>query len=111
MRLLKTTAITATLLALLGVSACSLFHKKRPPPPEPPEFIVTGAPTGSIVYIDDVQRGDATAVGNLPQELKVTVGMHQVEVRMGDTVSYREQAYVEAGEKRVITVLSGFNRE
>jgi hypothetical protein len=42
-----------------------------------------------------------------PQVLDVTPGTHVVEVKVGDTVTYRENAYVAAGEKRLIQVLSG----
>jgi hypothetical protein len=34
-----------------------------------------------------------------------------VEIHRGDTVVYRENIYVKNGEKRVVTVLSGSNRE
>jgi hypothetical protein len=39
----------------------------------------------------------------------VSAGTHVVEVKVGDSVRYREDTYVAAGDKRVITVLSGFN--
>jgi len=89
--------------------ACSWFHS-RPPPPVPPEFIVTGAPAGSIVFVDDVQKGQPAEAGK-PQVLTVAAGAHVVEVRVGPTVVYRENTFIKSGEKRVVTVLSGSNRE
>jgi hypothetical protein len=91
--------------------ACSWFHRKPPPPPDPPEFIVTGAPAGSIVFIDDVQRGHAAEINDKPQQIDVTPGDHKIEVRFGDTVVYREHSYIKSGERVVVTVLSGSNRE
>jgi hypothetical protein len=98
-------------LALLGLCGCSWFHSRAKPPPDPTELIVTGAPAGSIVFIDDVQNGELAKFNDKPQVLNVSAGAHVVEVRAGTRVIYREQTYVGSGEKRFIRVLSGFNRE
>ena len=72
-------------------------------------LIVTGAPVGSIVFIDGAQSGQTKEVVNRPQVVEVSPGMHTLEVRMGDTVAYRENTYVAQGDRRVISVLSGRN--
>jgi hypothetical protein len=96
-----------SIIALLFcVSGCAWFHRK-PHAPDPTELIVTGAPLGSIVFVDGVQTGQAKEVINRPQAVEVSPGMHTLEVRMGDTVAYRENTYVAQGDKRVISVLSG----
>jgi hypothetical protein len=99
------------ILALTVLSACSWFHKKPPPAPVSPQLIVTGAPLGSILFIDGTQRGHAAEQNDRPQLLSVAEGTHVVEVHRGDAVVYRENIYVKNGEKRVVTVLSGANRE
>jgi hypothetical protein len=99
------------LIALLCVSGCSWFHARKPPAPNPPELIVTGAPTGSVLFIDGVQAGAPTESNKRTHDLVVTAGTHTVEVRMGDNTVYRENTYVAPGEKRVIMVLSGVSRE
>jgi hypothetical protein len=99
------------LLALACLSACSWFHPGAKPMPEPPEFIVTGAPAGSALFIDGVQIGEIATSNDKPQVLTVAAGEHIVEVRMGSAVVYREQTYVGSGERRVIKVLSGSSRE
>lgn len=91
---------------LLCVSGCSWFHRK-PHAPDPTELIVVGAPVGSLVFVDGVQAGQVKEVAHQPQEVDVAPGTHVLEVRVGDTVAYRENAYVAPGEKRVISVLSG----
>ena len=98
------------LTTLACLSGCSWFHP-RPQVPAPPELIVTGVPAGSIVFIDNVQNGQAAELSDKPQVLTVAVGEHIVEVRTGSAVVYREQTYVGSGEKRVIKVLSGSSRE
>jgi hypothetical protein len=99
------------LIALVCISGCSWFHARKPPAPEPPELIVTGSPTGSILFIDGAQTGEPIESNKRTRDLVVTAGMHTLEVRMGDTTVYRENTYVAPGEKRVITVLSGVKRE
>jgi len=105
------TVLTFGMLSACALSGCSWFHRKPPPPPDPAEFIVTGAPTGSVVFVDDVQRGHAAESNDRSQEIHVTQGEHTVEVRFGDTVVYRENTYIKNGERIVVTVLSGSNRE
>ena len=60
-----------------------------------------------MLFVDGVQAGQANDAGNRAQTLEVTPGTHTIEVRKGNAVRYRENVDVEAGEKRVITVLSG----
>ena len=98
-------------LALLMLSGCRLFHGRTAPPPEPPEIIVTGAPAESMVFIDDKPQGEPAATNDKSAVLTVSEGAHKVEIRIGGRVVYREDVYVGRGEKRVVTVLSGSNRE
>ncbi len=97
------------LILLLCVSGCSWFRAKAHVP-DPTELIVTGAPVGSIVFVDGVQSGQAKDVAKRPQQVQVSPGMHTLEVRMGGGGAYRENTYVAQGDKRVISVLSGTGR-
>jgi hypothetical protein len=101
---------TFIILTMTMLSACSWFHAK-PRTPEPPQFVVAGAPNDSIVFIDDVQQGQAADSNGKPRLVDTTPGQHKVEIRFGDTVVYRENIYINSGERRVVTVLSGSNRE
>ncbi len=98
-------------LVLTCLAACSWIHPRAKAPPAAPELIVTGAPAGSIVFIDGLQSGQSMEVNDKTQVLNVAAGAHVVEVRTGSTVVYREQTYVGSGERRVIKVLSGSSRE
>ena len=101
---------TFLLLMLLGLSGCSWFHRTKAAP-DSPQLVVTGAPAGSEVFVDDVKNGRTAEVNGKPQVLNVTAGTHVVEIRAGSTVIYREQTYVGVREKRLIKVLSGTSRE
>src|ERR1700735_1797064 len=96
------------IILLLCVSGCSWFHRK-PHAPDPTDLVVVGAPVGATVFVDGVPAGQAKEVAKQPQEVEVSPGTHIVEVRIGDTVAYRENTYVTPGEKHVISVLSGRN--
>jgi hypothetical protein len=98
------------LLALLLLSGCGWFHRK-PPTPAPTELIVTGAPAGSLLYVDGAQVGQPAQAGKHAQVLRVAAGTHVLEVKVGDAIAYRENTYVALGDKRVITVLSGSQSE
>jgi hypothetical protein len=73
----------------------------------PPRVIVTGVPAGSLLLVDGVQSGGAQEAGNRTRVLEVAPGTHTVEVKMGDSIVYRESTTVALGQKSVITVLSG----
>jgi hypothetical protein len=93
------------IVGLLCLSGCSWFHRKPHVPP-PAEFVVTGAPGGALLFVDGAAAGQEVEAGK-PQVLDVSPGTHVVEVRVGDTVTYRENTYVAVGEKRLVQVLSG----
>jgi len=97
-------------MILAFVSACSWFTVRKSHQADPTELIVTGAPAGSIVYVDGAQIGQAAAVNDRPQVVNVAAGSHKVEVHSGEVIVYREDTYVSSGEHRVVRVLSGLNR-
>jgi hypothetical protein len=97
--------ILVILVSLLCLAGCSWFHRKPHVPP-PAELVVTGAPAGALLFVDGAAAGQEVEAKK-PQILEVTPGTHVVEVRLGDTVAYRENTYVAAGEKRLVQVLSG----
>jgi hypothetical protein len=99
------------LVTIALLSACTWFgwHKK-PQTPDPPEIIVTGAPAGSLVFVDGVQSGQAATHNDQSQILEVTAGDHKVEIHVDGRIVYREDTYVGPGEHRVVRILSGSSR-
>jgi hypothetical protein len=98
------------LVTLVWLSACSWFHPRKTPLPDPTQIIVTGAPAGSIVFVDGLQIGQATALNDHPRVLDVAAGDHLVEIHFGDAIVYRENTYVGPSERRTVRVLSGLSR-
>jgi hypothetical protein len=98
------------LITLACLSACSWFGSRKHELPDPTQLIVTGAPAGSLIFVDGSQSGQETAISDHPQVLEVAAGAHRVEIHLGDKIVYREETYVAQGEHRVVTVLSGLTR-
>ena len=98
------------LMTLACLSACSWFGSRRHALPDPTEIIVTGAPAGSFIFVDGLQTGQPTAVGDHPQVLNVAAGAHKVEIHLDDKIVYREDTYVGRGERYTVRVLSGLSR-
>jgi len=98
------------LSALLGVmllGACALPHTTVRTGSAPPTLIVKGAPSGSILFVDGLTMGTAAQFDGNPKTLAVLEGTHQVEVRLGSNVVYKEKAFVSSGESHTVTVTAG----
>ena len=98
------------LLILAGLSACHWFAPKPAPTPPPTQIIVTGAPVNSTVLIDGSPIGQSASLNDHPQTFDVAPGDHKVEIRVGDSIVYREQLYVAPSEHRIVRVLSGLTQ-
>jgi hypothetical protein len=97
-------------MTLACLSACSWFTSRKMHSPDPTEIVVTGAPAGSIVFVDGAQAGQPALLDDRPQILNVAAGSHKVEIHVADAVVYREDTYVGPGEHRMVRVLSGLTR-
>lgn len=98
-------------MALTCLCACSWFGSRRAAAlPQPTEIIITGAPVGSVVFVDGSQIGQAVTQNDQSEILKVAPGAHKVEIHLNETIVYREETYEGPGDHRVVGVLSGLTR-
>jgi hypothetical protein len=97
-------------IMLAFLSACSWFGARKPAVREPTELVITGAPLGSLVFIDGSQAGPSVSRNDQSEILDVSPGAHKVEIHVNDAIVYREDTYVGSGERRVVSVLSGLSR-
>ncbi len=98
------------LLILSSLCACSWFGSHRSAGPRQAEIVITGAPVTSLVLVDGVQTGPAVSRNDQSEILEVAPGSHKVEIELNGAVVYREDTYEGAGERRVVSVLSGLSR-
>jgi hypothetical protein len=92
---------------LSALSACALPETTVDSGSAHSGLVVKGAPQGSVLYVDSIQVGSADQYSGSPNVLVILQGTHQVEIRDGSTVIYRDKVYVDSGETRTITVLKG----
>jgi hypothetical protein len=70
----------------------------------PPTLMVAGAPSGSVLFVDGLDMGSAAQYDGNPKVLAVLEGTHQVEVRLGSNLVYREKAFVSSGQSHTVAV-------
>jgi hypothetical protein len=95
------------ILVLVGIAllaACSLPQTTVRTGLPAPTLIVTGAPSGSVLVVDGLPMGSAAQYDGNPKVLAVLEGTHQVEVRLGSNVIYREKAFVSSGQSHTVAV-------
>ena len=97
----------ALLIAVALLTACALPQTTVRTGSAPPTLIVKGAPPGAFLFVDGLQMGLATQFDGNPKTLAVLEGTHQVEVRLGANVVYKEKAFVSSGESHTVTVVPG----
>jgi hypothetical protein len=95
------------LLVVALLSACALPQTTVKTGSAPPTLIVKGAPAGSILFVDGLAMGNAAQYDGNPKTLAVLEGTHQVEVRLGSTLVYKEKAFASSGESHTVTVTHG----
>jgi hypothetical protein len=59
------------------------------------------------LFVDGLQVGPAGQYDGNPKVLIVLEGVHQVEIRVGSHVVYRETALATSGETHTVTVIAG----
>jgi len=99
--------LSRLLPTIVLVSACAMPQTTVKTGSAPPTLIVEGAPTGSTLFVDGLPMGDAPQFDGNPKTLAVLEGTHQVEVRMGSTVVYKERAFSTSGESHTVRISPG----
>jgi hypothetical protein len=89
------------------LAACALPQTTVKTGAAPPTLIVKGAPAGSILFVDGLPMGNAAQFDGNPKTLAVLEGTHQVEVRVGSTVVYKEKAFSSSGESHTVMMSPG----
>jgi len=95
------------MLTVALLAACALPQTTVKTGSAPPTLIVKGAPAGSMLFVDGLAMGNAAQFDGNPKTLAVLEGTHQVEVRLGSSVVYREKAFASGGESHTVTVSRG----
>jgi uncharacterized lipoprotein YajG len=92
------------LVAMVILTACTLPQTTVRTGLPAPTLMVTGAPSGSVLFVDGLDMGSAGQYDGNPKVLAVLEGTHQVEVRLATGVVYREKAFVSSGQSHTVAV-------
>jgi hypothetical protein len=95
--------LLATLVVIAALAGCMPQTSVRTGM-SPPTLTVTGAPLGAILFVDGLDMGFAAQYDGNPKVLAVLEGTHQVEVRLGVNVVYKEKAFVSSGQSHNVAV-------
>ncbi len=98
------------LLVLTLLGACTLPQTTVRTGSQQPSLVIKGAPEGSIVYIDNLNMGDARQYDGKPKVLAILEGAHKVEVKQGTSSLHSERVFVSNGEVHTITVSGGASK-
>lgn len=97
---MKSFALLVAVAALVGCMPQTTVRTGM----SPPTLMVTGAPPGSNLFVDGLDMGSAPQYDGNPKVLSVLEGTHQVEVRLGSNVIYKEKAFVSSGQSHNVAV-------
>jgi len=68
-----------------------------------PAIAISGAPSGSVLYVDGYAVGDPSAYDGRPNVLRVEPGTHDVELRdRAGAVIFSQRVFVESELKTVV---------
>ncbi|WP_242394959.1 hypothetical protein [Anaeromyxobacter oryzisoli] len=67
-----------------------------------PAIAFSGAPWGTVLYVDGVAVGDPREYDGHPNVLRVEPGTHDLELRQGDQVVFDQRVFVESELKTVV---------
>ncbi len=90
MRKLFAVAVLALAAACVGPTTVVRTVDTRP------ALAISGAPGGTVLYVDGVLVGDPGSFDGRPNILRVEPGTHDVEIRDGARVIFAQRVFVES---------------
>lgn len=67
-----------------------------------PSISITGAPSGSILFVDGISMGIAGQYDGHPTILIIEPGTHRIEIRDNAGVIYQQTIFVESELKNIV---------
>lgn len=102
-KLLRHVLVVVALVALAG---CDIRYpsSRTDIPDERPSIAFTGAPEGSVVYVDGQAMGPAARYDGQENVLLVEPGTHLIRVRLGDRVLLAQRVFFAGRATRTFVV-------
>ena len=102
-KLLRHVLVVVALVALAG---CDIRYpsSRTDIPDERPSIAFSGAPKGSVVFVDGLPMGPAAQYDGGENILLVEPGNHQIRVRLGDRVLLSQRVFLSGQATRTFVV-------
>ncbi len=102
-KLLRQVLVVVALVALAG---CDIRYpsSRTDIPDERPSIAFSGAPEGSVVFVDGQAMGPAAQYDGVENVLLVEPGNHQIRVRLGDRVLLSQRVFFSGQATRTFVV-------
>lgn len=94
----------AIVLLALVLAGCSYPQTRVETVDTRPTIAVANAPSGSLLAVNGVVIGPAQDFDGKPKTLRLTKGMHRIEIRSNEIVVYRETVFLANDTHRTIMV-------
>lgn len=93
-------------VALVALTGCSIRYpsSRTDIPDERPSIAFSGAPEGSVVFVDGLAMGPAAQYEGGVNILMVEPGNHEIEVRLGDQVFLTRRIFFSGQATRMLVV-------
>ena len=96
---LRTLYIGIILTVIIG---CSLPATTVKTVDSRPSISITGAPRGSILFVDGVSMGIADEYDGQPNILIIEPGTHKIEIKNDNGIIYQQTIFVESELKNIV---------
>lgn len=92
-------------VALVALAGCIRYPSSRTDiPDERPSIAFSGAPKGSVVFVDGQAMGLATQFDGGKNVLLVEMGNHLIQVRLGDRVLLTQRVFLSGQATKTFVV-------
>lgn len=89
-------------LTLIFMVGCSMPATTVKTVDTRPSISITGAPKGSLLFVDGISMGDAEQYDGHPNILTIEPGTHRIEVKSNDNLIYQQIIFVESELKNIV---------
>ena len=92
------------IIALAALAGCSYPASRTEISDERPSIALSGAPKGSVVFVDGLEMGPATKFDGRNNVLMLEPGNHMIRILLGNEVLLTERIFLSGQATRTLLV-------
>lgn len=98
---MKKVIVFSFLAVVFALCSCAMPTTTVRTVDDRPTLAFKGAPEGALIYIDDLNMGQAAQYNGEPRVLTIEPGTHTVRVTLNNEVIYEQRIFVESSLKTI----------